>query len=172
MIPSGITWWIRIILFHYQPCYLYHGTDNCKKNSRKTLKKTYRKSTDFHYSLITKFQTKSKPTFSLNAYTHIAQNSHDDVIKWKHFPRYWPFVRWIHRSAVNAPHKGQWHGALMFPLICTRINGWVNNGEAGDMRRYGAHYDVTVMKSCHWACTIFSMLLKLKSDIPASSITL
>ena len=24
--------------------------------------------------------------------------SHDDVIKWKHFPRYWPFVRRIHRS--------------------------------------------------------------------------
>ena len=22
---------------------------------------------------------------------------HDDVIKWKHFPRYWPFVRGIHR---------------------------------------------------------------------------
>ena len=26
---------------------------------------------------------------------------HDDVIKWKHFPRYWPFVREIHRSPVN-----------------------------------------------------------------------
>ena len=23
---------------------------------------------------------------------------HDDVIKWKHFPRYWPFMRGIHRS--------------------------------------------------------------------------
>ena len=22
---------------------------------------------------------------------------YDDVIKWKHFPRYWPFVRGIHR---------------------------------------------------------------------------
>ena len=33
--------------------------------------------------------------------------SHDDVIKWKHFPRYWPFVRGIHRSPVNSPHKGQ-----------------------------------------------------------------
>ena len=31
---------------------------------------------------------------------------HDDVIKWKHFPRYWPFVRRIHRSPVNSPHKG------------------------------------------------------------------
>ena len=32
---------------------------------------------------------------------------HDDVIKGKHFPRYWPFVRGIHRSPVNSPHKGQ-----------------------------------------------------------------
>ena len=39
---------------------------------------------------------------------------HDDAIKWKHFPRYWPFVRGIHRSPVNSPHKGQWRGALMF----------------------------------------------------------
>ena len=31
--------------------------------------------------------------------------SHDDVIKWKHFPRNWPFVRGIHRSPVNSPHK-------------------------------------------------------------------
>ena len=42
----------------------------------------------------------------------------DDVIKWKHFPRYWPFVRGIHRSPVNSPHKGQWRGALIFSLIC------------------------------------------------------
>ena len=33
--------------------------------------------------------------------------SHDDVIKWKHFPRYWPFVWGIHRSPVDSPHKGQ-----------------------------------------------------------------
>ena len=51
---------------------------------------------------------------------------HDDVIKWKHFPRYWPFVRGIHRSPVNFPHKGQWRGALVFSLICVWINGWVN----------------------------------------------
>ena len=70
---------------------------------------------------------------------------HDDVIKWKHFPRYWPFVRGIHRSPVNSPHKGQWRGALMFTLICARTNGWVNNREAGDLRRYRAHYDVIVM---------------------------
>ena len=61
---------------------------------------------------------------------------HDDVVKWKHFPRYWPFVRGIHRSPVNFPHKGQWRGALMFSLICARINGWVNNREAGDLRQH------------------------------------
>ena len=32
---------------------------------------------------------------------------HDDVINWKFFPRNWPFVRGIHRSPVNSPHKGQ-----------------------------------------------------------------
>ena len=80
---------------------------------------------------------------------------HDDVIKWKHFPRYWPFVRGIHRSPVNSRHKGQWRGALMFSLICTWINGWVNNRETGDLRRYRAHYDVTVMliRSLGWILT-------------------
>ena len=69
---------------------------------------------------------------------------HDDVIKWKHFPRYWPFVRGIHRSPVNSPHKGQWRGALMFSLNCAWIKGWVNNSEVGDLRHHRAHYDVTV----------------------------
>ena len=36
--------------------------------------------------------------------------------------------------------------ALMFSLICARINGWVNNSEAGDLRRHHAHYDVIVMR--------------------------
>ena len=70
---------------------------------------------------------------------------YDDVIKWKHFPRCWPFVWGIHRASVNSPHKGQWRGALMFSLICTWINGWVNNGVAGDLRRHRSHYDVIVM---------------------------
>ena len=70
---------------------------------------------------------------------------HDDVIKWKHFPRNWPFVRGIHWSPVNSPHKGQWRGALMFSVICVWIHDWVNNREAGDLRRYRAHYDVIVM---------------------------
>ena len=84
---------------------------------------------------------------------------HPVVIKWKHFPRYWPFVRGIHRSPVNSPHKGQWRGALMFSLICVWINDWVNNGEAGDLRRYRAHYDVTVWNSSIVYCKIISRRL-------------
>ena len=55
---------------------------------------------------------------------------HDDVIKWKHVPRYWPFVRGNHRSPLNSPHKGQWRSALMFSLTCAWINCSVNNREA------------------------------------------
>ena len=35
--------------------------------------------------------------------------------------------------------------------ICAWINGWVNNREAGDLRRHRAHYDVIVMYSVNWA---------------------
>ena len=85
-----------------------------------------------------------------------------DVIKWKHFPRYWPFVRGIHRSPVNSPHKGQWCRALMFSLICVWINGWVNNREAGDLRRYRAHYDVIVMVLVRGGFNKIQVLYSLK----------
>ena len=72
---------------------------------------------------------------------HKSRDFHDDVIKRKHFPRYWTFVRGIHRSPVNSPHKGQWRQ-------------WVNNREAGDLRRNPALYDVIVMyrlKGAFWS---------------------
>ena len=49
---------------------------------------------------------------------------HDDVIKWKHFLYYWPFVRGILRLLVDSPHKGRWRGVLIFSLIClnTRLS--------------------------------------------------
>ena len=74
-----------------------------------------------------------------------AKISNDDIIKWKHFPHYWPFVRGIHWSLVNSPHKGQWRRALMLSLNCAWINGWANNREAGDLRCHHTHYDVTVV---------------------------
>ena len=79
---------------------------------------------------------------------------------------YWPLVRGIHRSPVNSPHKGQWRGALMFSLICVWINGWVNNREAGDLRRYRAHYDVTVMNA-----GLARLLLKLGHGRMVTSLT-
>ena len=70
---------------------------------------------------------------------------HNGVIKWKHFPRYWPLVRGIHRSPVNFPHKGQWRGAWMFSLIYAWTNSWVNTGDAGDLRRHHGHCNVIVI---------------------------
>ena len=36
-------------------------------------------------------------------------------------------------------------------LICTWIYGWVNNGEAGDLRRHRAHHGVIVMHESSWS---------------------
>ena len=67
----------------------------------------------------------------------------------------WPDSWWRHQMetfsallalcAGNSPHKGQWRGTLMFSLICAWTNGWVNNRDAGDLRRHRDPYDVTVM---------------------------
>ena len=51
--------------------------------------------------------------------------------------------------AGNSPVSGEFPAqrpvTRMFSLICAWINRWVNNGETGDLRRYGALYDVIVM---------------------------
>ena len=70
---------------------------------------------------------------------------HVDVIKWKHFLRYWSFVGGIHRWPMDSPHKGQWRKALMLSSICAWTNGLASNRDAGDLRLNQAHYDVTAM---------------------------
>ena len=92
-----------------------------------------------------------------------AQYLHDDVVKWKHFPRHRPFVWGIHRSSVNSPRKVQWRGALTISLIFAWISGWVNNRGAGDLRRHRAHFDVTVMSN-----PIANALELVHSDIKLS----
>ena len=90
--------------------------------------------------------------FTMHAHNQLTKRklcNHNDVFKWKHFPRYWPFVRGIHRSPVNSPHKKQWRGVLMFSLICVWINGWVNN-----------HRDVTVMGM--WCVTTLYVIVKMR----------
>ena len=46
-----------------------------------------------------------------------------------------------YRSQVNSSHKGQWHAAL----ICAWPIGWVNDHEAGGLRRHHIHYHVIAM---------------------------
>ena len=90
---------------------------------------------------------------------------HDDVIKWKHFPRYWPFVRGIHWLPVNSPHKGQWRGDLMLSFICA----WINNREAGDLGRHRAHNDVIVMiLHCYVYCYYGYYYGYEKGNLPAT----
>ena len=100
---------------------------------------------------------------------------HDDIIKWKHFPRFWPFVMGIHRSPEDSPHKSQWRGALMFSLICAWTNDWANNRDAGDLRRHHAHYDVTVIPiitlgkllriSVIFCIVVFKRLMRFYADV-------
>ena len=99
---------------------------------------------------------------SMVEYKKIIQVYHD-VIKWKHFLRYWSFARGIHRSLVNSPHKGRWRGALMFSLIflCflwSWTNGSTNNRDAGEfetpLHSLWRHRNVNklhlINQSTHW----------------------
>ena len=92
-------------------------------------------------------------------FSRAATQWNDYVIKWKHFPRYWLFVRGIHLSPVISPHKDRWRGTLMFPLFCAWTNRWVNNRDAGDLRRHRAHYDVILMKHHYPKQACYSMLI-------------
>ena len=131
--------------------YLFLAWTSCWTNSRRTGDLRHHERQCNVYSISHELWTQVSCAlfwfgYNLSIYwTLYSFHPHDDVIKWKHFPRYWPFEQGIHRSPVNSLHKGQWHGALMFSLMCVWINGWVNNREAGDLRRYRAHYDVTGM---------------------------
>ena len=94
-------------------------------------------------------QTTNKSIVCLQYCFNDLRQIHDDVIKWKHLPLLLASCvvnsLGIHRSPENSPHKGRWRGALMFSLVCAWINSWVNNREAGDLRRYRPHYGVTLM---------------------------
>ena len=70
-------------------------------------------------------------------------------------------------SPLNSPHNGQLCGALIIPLICGRINGWVNNREACDLRRHHAHYDVTVIKC--YKCNYLPMQIDTLDMLPINS---
>ena len=95
-------------------------------------------------SEITRYlQTMTTPAWSAHVQHAVLAPTHDDVIKWKHFPP------GIHRSPVNYPHKSQRRGAL----ICARTNIW----DAGDLRRQCTHYDVTAL----WLITVCTLDLQV-----------
>ena len=82
---------------------------------------------------------------------------------WRHqmkpFSALWPFV------PVKSPHKGQCRGSLMLPLICAWTNGWANNREAGDLRRYGAYYEVIVMLNEDVSIHYIAFVMKTTTDV-------
>ena len=85
------------------------------------------------------------------SYDSIARRFHDDVIKWKPFPRYWPFVWGIHhRSLVVVPFTNASDAELWCFLWSVPEQTVANNRDADDLRCHRAHYDVTVM---HWSYT-------------------
>ena len=75
-------------------------------------------------------------------------SSHDDVIKWKHFPRYWSFVREsIGDPSVTGRFPSQRPVTRSIDVsfdLRLKIS-WANNRDAGDLRRQCPHYDVAVM---------------------------
>ena len=90
---------------------------------------------------------------------------------WHQLCHQWPRTWWRHQMetfsallaicAGNSPVPGEFPAQrpvtrsfdVFFDLH--PINGWVNNGEAGDLRRHRVHYDVTVMDVDDMAITGF-----------------
>ena len=72
------------------------------------------------------------------------QSLHDDVIKRKHYPRYWPFV-WGHLWIPLTKTSDAELWCFVLFLICAWTNSWANNRDTGDLRCHRGHYDVTVM---------------------------
>ena len=94
--------------------------------------------TTYSFQCYTISMTQCKATGSLNTMT----SSNENIFR------------------VTGPLCGEFTGDRWIPLtkasdaelslICASINGWVNNREAGDVRRYRAHYDGIVVRY-HWA---------------------
>ena len=100
-----------------------------------------------HEVIVFEHYYKTQKQYLMHHYRICCLFWHDDVIKWKYFPYFWPFVRRIHQSPVDSPQEGQWRSALMFSLVCTWTNARANNWDAGDLRCHYTHYDVTVMSA-------------------------
>ena len=104
---------------------------------------------------------------------------HDDAIKWKHFPRCWPFVRGNHRSPINSPHKGQWRGALIvfFALMVSltwalnkrlskhSFGCWFDTPSRPLWRHYNVAYAATSLTNSCYKCLTIGTFIN-KDDVP------
>ena len=150
---------IAVILLNHIICNQYQAKHHHKTQSFPSVKsecidKMGFTELEFPLSPEWLFQYLQSYIFLLNCWQVFANR----VYNWIHFPRL-TLSWWRHQmetfsallalcagnspAPVNSPHKGQWRGALMFSLICARIN----DCEAGDLRRHRGHHDVNVM---HW----------------------
>ena len=68
----------------------------------------------------------------------------DNVVKWKHFPRYWPFVRGSHRwiSLTKASDAELWY---FFDLRLNKPLSKHSTRDVGDLKCHRAHHDVTII---------------------------
>ena len=78
---------------------------------------------------------------SLERFEHQFLGVHDGVIKWKHFSRYWPFVRVTCGFPSQRPVMLSF--GVFFDLRLNKRLGKQSGRRWFETRR--AHYDVTVM---------------------------
>ena len=77
--------------------------------------------------------------------------AHDDIIRWKHFPRYWPFVKEIHQSPGYPSQRPLMRSFDVF--LCAL--SLTKSPDAGDLRRHAAHCDVTIVVAQNdWAADV------------------
>ena len=104
--------------------------------------------------------------------THILQGyssaGQDNVIKWKQFPRHWPFVRVIHRwirrtNPVTRSFDVFFYRRPNVPLSQQRWGWWFDTSLCPLWRHYIEQLLLRV-----WSWSIWSTDIKLKQGIAAS----
>ena len=63
--------------------------------------------------------------------------THNHFMTWKHFPNHWLFVRGLHRSLVDSPHKESVMGTLMFSLMLS----WTSCCTISQVTSHLRHHD-------------------------------
>ena len=102
--------------------------------------------------MIAQFVKKSTGRNDVGHITFTWETAHVDVMKWKHFPRYWSFL------CVCGGGGGGGGGGIHWPPVDSQTNGWANNRDIGNFRRHSTHYDITVML-CRQINTLFCCML-------------